>query len=448
MKDSTSFALIKRMLAGLLVMSLSGCNGFSGDSGRRIEDGDSFNIDSAPFIITTSKINDHSLIGNKKMGNVVIVGRDGSLTRRDISSLSSHDISWEEDSLFFSDTDHDYWIDKEGIVDIVESKKTDVGDSVVSLNGGKERLSLYNNGFTSDSIRYDQFDEQIVLATRDKSIMHSYSKWIRNTSICDGSVYGFGLQADPNYQDVAEYHPQLVKLYSDGKFSTDVISHRRSLLGNVNYGVGNFPCLNGHIYMISRNSVLDGRVSGIGLDKDDPELDFSNNLNKSNTGSSDYLYTIEVWDVETGKRRVTPITTQEGGLLANSPDVESYGILDIGHHSLLGEYLYWIDDFLRVNRTNVTTGSTESISLKNPDLDIKTISTKVEFTQDMIYVYIEGHGINGGQKRAYIVAFDIDKGVEAGRYELKGLFENIGETQTVSGFAVNPDPEVAKQLYQ
>lgn len=420
---------------GLLALGVSACS-MKNNTAAQLQ---SIDLKDVAAVITTAEIEDYSPVTKNDDGYVIFVHSNGSLNHIKISGVRSQDISWENDSLVFLDRDNDYWFKDNGEVMVNSSPKTDVGDAIVSLDGGRKRLSVMNNGFADSSNSYDQFNEQVIISSSDKSEKNNISKWVRNLSVCENTVYGMGLFPDPEFRDSNIFHPELMKIYENGKISGEPISQKRSILGNISYSSGNLPCVDNKIYAIvedSRNRG-EGIQSSLDLGKSDPNL--TEDLPKIYEGESEKLFAIEQWDAKTGERIIKKLINQDGTTFSvNESDIEQ-SRMSVGSSALRGKHLYWVFNLNTIYRTNIESGITEKFELEDfSPHQINEIEYSINFDEDKIYIL--SHNLNETEKDSisYLRTFDMDENRELERIEIKGVFHGMDSFQSLSGFGINP----------
>ncbi|WP_418968927.1 hypothetical protein [Alloscardovia omnicolens] len=234
----------------------------------------------------------YSLFPGDTRGYVAFIRADGSYDLVRHNGMERGLISWLDSGLYYADVSADNWAEKKSSR-TQRFKHPDIMDSIVSLEDGITRVSVYNRGATNNG-----YQETVMISRPDfheVQDVHTVG-FYPLVSACGNDVYG-------GYADfTAEGQSVLIfdRLVDNGKIRYRNISNNKIPFSEMNFYAQNSPCRDNKIYILTRYDNLDGKDFG-----------YSGVLNdylKHDELGKVYVDALTTIDVATGNLEQIPLT--------------------------------------------------------------------------------------------------------------------------------------------
>ncbi|GAA1849892.1 hypothetical protein [Myceligenerans crystallogenes] len=127
-------------------------------------------------------------------GYVVLIDSDGEARSIETSGMDTNQMVWDENGLHFSDTEHDYLLDKSGL-HATKSPKTNLQMSMHTI--GTSAVSVYNEGkYAKDSYRMT-----VVEHDGKRSSSEPAEGMLTGFAQCGEAIYATGMATGPQLKD-------------------------------------------------------------------------------------------------------------------------------------------------------------------------------------------------------------------------------------------------------
>lgn len=120
-------------------------------------------------------------------GYVLLIDKGGQVSAIRTSGMDVADMVWDENGLFFSDTERDYRLDKSGLT-TWDSPKTNLQIAMYSQPNGDSYVGVYNLGFGGTDSPFS-YIEQVVHTSNDGAVRYDAPGYSTLTAQCGDEVF-------------------------------------------------------------------------------------------------------------------------------------------------------------------------------------------------------------------------------------------------------------------
>ncbi|MDR1791004.1 MAG: hypothetical protein LBR20_05025 [Propionibacteriaceae bacterium] len=290
------------------------------------------------------------------VGYVMLFDAEGEVKQIQTKGMDNGMIGWDDNGLFFADTERDFRLDQDGLT-AWESPKSDFQDALFRKPDGSGYVALYNLGFDDDL----GYTDQVVDTTGNSSQVYEMVGWQRVAGWCDGSMYGISEAAGPyiplaqaqgaTERETAFYWPDvLTQLYPKPDSAEAAY---RSVRPDQN--------ITETAYYAQTNSCSDGSLITI---------------NEDDTTDKGWVSSVTVWPVDGG----TPVTHE----MDIDPEIASFA--QTASWSPDPQHVVWLGGDGIVRSTNTTDGTSTELWDSETDFGA-TGSSQATFVGDTVFIF-------------------------------------------------------------
>ncbi|MCL2483476.1 MAG: hypothetical protein FWF43_08720 [Propionibacteriaceae bacterium] len=365
----------------------------------------------------------HQSSDSSMSGYVLLVDSHGGVSAVRTSGMDLAQLVWDEQGLFFSDTDKDYLLTGQGL-DTWASSKTDVQVAAFSKPGGGH-VSVYNLGFGDSARDLGQADEggedlgyieQVVDSGDGGSSRYDVAGFSSVTALCGSSVFSVSEVGDP-YVSLAQamgasqrtsapvWPDMLTQIYpkplslEEGLKSVDQDS-----IGD--YALRGSVCRDGSILTISANPM-------------------------KNTNAA---LSVVTWPTDGRPRVAQPIVGPDGKALPVGSEIVSG--TSVAEWSPDSDHLVWIGGDGVVRSTELSHGTTTTLWDSGAER-IRSPYTTFAFSGSTVYV-LDPVGAWAPDMQMRLRSHDLVTGETREVLTVKLGFERVDKGLCLRGIAIRP----------
>ena len=390
------------MLWVCLAMSLSGCT--TSTSWNVLSDHAALPADTILAVYASRQSHDSSM-----SGYVLLFDSHGKVSAVKTSGMNIADLVWDEQGLFFSDTNQDYLMTDTGMK-TWDSPKTNVQESAYITPDGIH-VSMYNLGFGDVGAEMG-YIEQIVETSQDDVTRYDVAGFATMTAQCGSRIFSISEVVEP-YTSLAE-QAGATRRDSPAPYWPDMLTQVYPKPATVADG---FKGVN----LTSYGGFAHGSVC-----RDDQILAI--------TGGQNETPRIVTWPVYSGNPVQHEITGPNNEQLALDAQIAGFG--RIAQWSQSTDELVWYGGDGLVRSTNIDTGRTTTI-WDSGTPQIQSTPAGITFNESKLYI-LDSDERWSPNREMRLRVHDLATGITVEVFRTRIGYEQRDPTLVLRGMATPP----------